>query len=164
MMDLNEILPELLLGSCPRCADDVDQLKREHGITAVLNLQTEDDFRYWEIDWARLEARYRQSGITVCRVPVRDFDRDDLRERLPECARVLDELMRAGHRVYVHCSAGMNRSPSAVIAYLHWYEGRDLDEAVRHVTRRRSCDPYVDAIRQASEDRAKRQRGEGKPR
>lgn len=44
----------------------------------------------------------------------------------------------------------------ADIDRLHWLEGRSLEEAVAHVTRCRNCDPYVDAIRLASEDRRKR--------
>ena len=68
---------------------------------------------------------------------------------------LVDGLMKDGHTVYVHCNAGMNRSPSTVIAYLHWIEGQALEEAVRHVTRCRSCSPYVDAIMLATEDRAR---------
>jgi protein-tyrosine phosphatase len=66
----------------------------------------------------------------------------------------LDGLLRAGHTVYVHCNAGMNRSPSTVVAYLHWVRGIGLDEAVEYVTSRHLSDPYVEAIRLATEDRA----------
>jgi len=54
------------------------------------------------------------------------------------------------HGIYVHCSAGMNRSPSTVVAYLHWVGGMTLDEAVDVVMQRRFCDPYLDTIRQAT--------------
>lgn len=152
-MDFDKILPQLFVGSGPIQPGDIDRLK-ETGITAVLNVQTDDDFAYWGIDWDQLARHYRKTGIEVRRVPVRDFDHDHLREQLPECGRILDELRRSGHTVYVHCSAGVNRSPSTVIAYLHWYKGMDLEEAVEFVMRCRSCDPYVDAIRLASEDRS----------
>lgn len=152
-MDFNEILPNLFVGSCPIQVGDIDLLKKRLGITAVLNVQTEDDFAYWGIDRERLARHYQRVGIEVRRVPVRDFDPDHLRERLPECVRVLDELLRHGHTVYVHCSAGINRSPSTVIAYLYWVQGKNLDEAVDHVRSCRRCDPYMEAIRLASEDR-----------
>ena len=84
---------------------------------------------------------------------MRDFDPDDLRRQLPKCVEVLDELLRQGHTVYVHCNMGINRSPSIVIAYLHWVQGWDLEKAADNVMECRSCDPYVDAIGLAGEDR-----------
>jgi len=117
MIDFDKILPNLFVGSCPRNVEGIDRLK-ESGITAVLNVQTDEDFASWGIDWDQLADHYRHLGIEVRRVPVRDFDPDHLRERLPECVRVLDELLQSGHTVYVHCSGGINRSPTVVIAYL----------------------------------------------
>jgi protein-tyrosine phosphatase len=152
-MDLDQITPRLFVGSCPVKAEDIDRLNYEVGVTAVVNVQTEEDFAYWGIEWGDLEAHYRQSGIEVRRVPVRDFDPDALRRSLPQCVGALAELLEDGHTVYVHCSAGINRSPSTVIAYVHWIEGWDLDEAIAHVAKCRSCDPYLAAIRQATEDR-----------
>jgi protein-tyrosine phosphatase len=153
VMDTSEILPHIFVGSCPRNTADIDCLRRDIGVTAVLNVQTQEDFDYWDIDWGRMVAHYAQSGAEVRHVPVRDFDREALRRELPNCVQALEELVRDGHVVYVHCSAGVNRSPSTVIAYLHWAEGWDLEQAVRHVTKSRSCDPYVEAIRLATEDR-----------
>jgi protein-tyrosine phosphatase len=148
-MDPSQILPKLLIGSFPADAEDIERLRRDFGITAVLSVQTDDDLAYSDVDWPQLEARYRKSGIETRRIPVRDFDQDDLRERLPECVAALDELLRAGHTVYVHCNMGVNRSPTIAIAYLHWVLGWNLDKAVQYVTSRRGCEPYVEAIRQA---------------
>ena len=147
-MDLSEVLPNLYVGSCPRSPEDIDSL-RNFGITAVLNVQTEDDFAYWGIDWNRLEAKYRQAGIECRRAAVRDFDPDDLRQKLPHCVEVLDDLLRQGHTVLVHCGGGINRSPTIAIAYLHWGQGWSLAKATVHVRKCRVCEPYVDAIRLA---------------
>ncbi|MDY0170548.1 MAG: dual specificity protein phosphatase family protein [Thermoguttaceae bacterium] len=149
-MNLDQILPNIFLGSCPTSLSDIERLKAEFGITAVLNVQTDEDMAYWETKWADLEAGYQQRGIECRRVPVVDFQPDDLARRLPDCVQALEKLLRAGHTVYVHCSAGMNRSPSTVVAYLHWTQGMTLDEALRFVMQRRYCDPYLDAIRQAT--------------
>ncbi|MGQ9575646.1 MAG: dual specificity protein phosphatase family protein [Thermoguttaceae bacterium] len=153
-MELDLIVPRIYVGSCPIHTDEIDRLKNEYGITAVLNLQVDEDFAWWGIDWGVLEAHYRRLGIEVRRVPVRDFSPEDLRKNLPECVGALEDLVRAGQTVYVHCSAGVNRSPSTVVAYLHWVEGWEFDEAVNYVRARHACDPYVDAIRLATEDRA----------
>jgi protein-tyrosine phosphatase len=143
----------MFVGPSPQSPRDIDQLKRDHKISAVLNVQTDDDMAYWGIDLATLETHYRKLKIEVRRIPVQDFDPDDLRRHLPQCVEALDALLQQGHNVYVHCSMGVNRSPSVVIAYLTWIKGLSLEEAYDLVTTIRSCDPYVDVIRLASEDR-----------
>jgi protein-tyrosine phosphatase len=107
-MDVSKILPNLLVGPCPTNTEDIDRLRRE-GITAVLNVQTDEDLAYWGINWDRLEPYYRSIGIDVRRVPVRDFDPDDLRRNLPRCVEVLSDLLNQGHIVDVHCNMGVNR-------------------------------------------------------
>ena len=153
-MDHSEILPNLFVGSCPRTAEDIDRLRWEAGITAVLCLQTDEDFSYWDISRHWLAAEYHRAGIEFRRAPIQDFNPEELRRMLAECVQALDDLLREGHTVYLHCNVGVNRSPSVAIAYLHWIDGRALDEAVEHVTRCRACDPYVEAIRLASDERA----------
>ena len=152
-MDQSQILSNLFVGSCPKSPEDIDQLRREAGISAVVNVQTEGDLDYWEINWTQLETHYRNAGVEVRRVPVQDFSPHALQKHLPECVEAVDGLLKDGHVVYVHCNVGVNRSPSICIAYLHWIEGRVLDDAVDHVTRCRACGPYIEAIKLASRDR-----------
>jgi len=156
-MDVSQILPNLFVGSFPENPEDIDGLRQEFGITAVLNVQTDEDMAHHGIIWHRLELHYRSVGIDVRRVPVRDFDPDDLRRKLPMCVELLDELLDLGHVVYLHCNMAVNRSPSIVIAYLHWVQGWTLEKATAHVMKCRSCDPYVEAIRLAGEDRARKE-------
>ncbi len=145
-MNLSQVLPRLFVGSCPTNADDINHLKVDYGITAVLNLQTDNDFDYCDLDWNRIEARCHELQVEVQRIPVRDFDAEDLRKKLPRCVQALDALLRAGHVVYIHCNAGAGRSPSVAIAYLRWRQGWNLDEAIEHVAKCRSCSPNIDAI------------------
>jgi len=153
-MNYNQILPRVFVGTCPASTEDIDRLKQDLGITAVLNLQMQDDFDYWDIDWGHLESHYARFGPELVRVPVRDFDRDDLRRSLPRCVEALRELLDGGHTVYAHCTEGKGRSPSVVITYLHWVEGWSLPQAVDHVRQHRTCVPNLEAIQLATEDRA----------
>lgn len=147
MIDYNRILPQLFVGTFLESAHEVEMLRRQEGVTAVLNLQTDEDIR--EFFGEPLEALYATGGVSLCRVPVRDFDSSDLQQRLPECVRALTRLLEEGHTVYLHCTVGANRSPTVAIAYLHRSLGWDLDSAVKHVKECRCCAPNVDAIRQA---------------
>jgi protein-tyrosine phosphatase len=83
---------------------------------------------------------------------VRDFDPADLREKLHECVRVLDSLLRASHSVYLHCTAGTGRSPAVAIAYLHRCWGWYLDIAAAYIKAHRPSSPNLEAIRLAAWD------------
>ena len=61
---------------------------------------------------------------------MRDFDPADQRRALPAAVRALHGLLRQGHRVYVHCTAGINRAPLVVLTYLTLVEGIELEEAM----------------------------------
>ena len=153
-MHLSQVLPQLFVGSCPTNTDDINHLKADYGITAILNLQTDHDFDYCELDWGRIESRCNELGIAVQRIPVRAFDGEDLRRQLSQCVQALDTLLKNGQTVYTHCNSGMDRSPSVAIAYLVWRQSWNLNDAIEHVTRCRSCSPNIEAVVQAGIDRA----------
>jgi protein-tyrosine phosphatase len=148
-MNYAQLLDQLFLGSRPETPADIDRLKLDAGITAVLNLQTDEDMRAVHLVWEPLEAHYQTSDIRLCRIPVRDFDPIDLRERLPDCVHALDSLVSAGHLVYLHCTLGAARSPTVAIAYLQHCRGWNLDQAVTYVKGRWQCSPNTEAIRLA---------------
>src|SRR5262249_43298552 len=101
---------------------------------------------WYNIDWPSVEKYYLACKIEICRLPVRDFDLDELRDKLPHCAATVNFFIRAGHRVYLHCTAGINRSPTVAIAYLHRYLGYDMDSAIKIVRSCRVCDPHIEAL------------------
>ena len=153
MLDYDAILDHLFVGTYPRTRRDVDQLKSDDGITGVLSLQTDEDIRAYGLDWKRLSRHYETRGMEVERAPILDFDPIDLRARLGHAVDVLDALMGRHRRVYVHCTAGVGRSPAVAIAWLAWYRGWDLLQAVEFVKDKRHCAPYVEAIELATRDR-----------
>ena len=148
-MDMDEVLPRLFVGSYPESSGDIDRMQTDEGISAVLSLQTDEDHDYLQVDWPAMLAHYESADIAVRQVPVRDFDWDDLTRRLPDCVDSLAELMDAGHTVFVHCTAGVGRSPTVVAAYLHWSLGEELEEAVTQVKNARPSSPSIHSIQQA---------------
>ncbi len=62
-MDYTRILPRLFLGSYPETTGDIEKLRQEAGVTAVLNLRTDDDMRSVNVAWEPLEVHYRACGI-----------------------------------------------------------------------------------------------------
>lgn len=55
--------------------------------------------------------------------------------------RALEQARAAGGKVYVHCTAGLGRSPAVAIASLYWFTDMQLDEAYAYLTRIRPCGP-----------------------
>jgi len=151
-MDYAQIQPHLYIGSHPASEEDIDELKNHCHVTAVLNLQTEDDLRFYGLDWSQWEAYYEARGIVARRVPLRDGDREDQRRRLPIAVSHLAALLDEGHTVYSHCSAGASRSPLVAMAYLHWIVGWPLEEAIRYVKERRQCSAYTEVLQPSKQD------------
>jgi protein-tyrosine phosphatase len=147
-MDYAQILSGLFVGSHPRAIGDVERLRRESAITAVLNLQTDEDMRSVNLNWQPLATHYLASGINVLRLPMKE-EQIELREKLPECVRTLSALIAGGRRVYLHCTEGIGRSPTVAIGYLHWSLGWEFDAAVAHVKQARQCSPHLEALRLA---------------
>ncbi len=146
LLHFDLVFDDVFVGTAPHTRTDVERLVSALGVTAVLNLQTDEDNRRWGIPWAELEAAYADRHVVVERQPIRDFDGDDLVCRVEQAVDVLDRLLAVGHRVYLHCTAGQQRSPAVAIGFLVRHRGLSLDEAVARITRRRQCAPDLEAL------------------
>ena len=146
-----QILPRLFIGSHPRTTGDIERLRRESGITAVLNIHTDDDMRAVNLDFPPLEAHYETCPILLRRVPMVE-EQVELRAKLYSAIQALSELLAEGHTVYLHCTAGIGRAPTVAIGYLHTCLGWGWDVAVAHVKQARECAPHVEALRLALND------------
>src|SRR5690348_15099118 len=146
-----QILPNLFVGSHPRTIDDIERLRREAGITAVLNIHTDDDMRAVNLDFPPLQAYYKTCLIVLRRTPMIE-EQVELRGKLWSAIQALSELLAEGHTVYLHCTAGIGRAPTVAIGYLHSCLGWELDEALAHVKSLRQCAPHVEALRLAISD------------
>lgn len=146
MPDLSSIRPNLYVGSAPRSRAEVEELAA-HSVTAVLSLQTDDDLTKEGLRWKRLEHWYSSAGIEARRVPIDDNSPEAVIAKLDEAVTSLSTLLDQGHTVYLHCSAGVNRSPTIAIAYLVKAEGLSVDEALGLVTNARfNVQPYRQAL------------------
>jgi protein-tyrosine phosphatase len=149
MINFDGITSTLYVGTYPQSPLDIDRLRDGVRVTAVINLQSDIDMRNLRVDWARLEKHYIKRDMTVCRHPILDFDPQDLARCIRGVVARVGELEAVGHRIYIHCTAGVGRAPAVAIGHLAWNLGWDLDSAYEFVRNRRSCDPYIDAIRDA---------------
>lgn len=134
---------DLIVGSCPRNAEDVDRLIEEANIQAILCLQSDVCHQSLGINWMDVEKRAFERGLLISRVPIYDFDRLDQASMLPEVTRKLGTLIKSERKTYVHCTAGINRANLAVLGYLTFVLGIGHDDALGIVKESRpQANPY----------------------
>ena len=142
----------LLIGSCPQSPADVRRLASEAGVKAILSLQEDSDLAHFGIDGDALAREARAVGITLYRVPLRDFDPASLRSGLPAAVAVLEAALSRGGAAYVHCTAGLGRAPAVALAHAAWCRGERLGEVAEALKTVRPCNPRLAAIRGAGAD------------
>ena len=145
-LNWNEVRPNLLIGSCPMSPEDVDQILEQSSATALLSLQSDVCRRAFGIDWEELRAHGEHRHVPVVNAPMLDFDPPDQRRNLPRAVACLDDLLAAGHRVYLHCTAGCNRAPLTALGYFTFVEMQAPDAAMTLLTQTRpQSDPSWEA-------------------
>src|ERR1700739_2094397 len=94
---VSEITENLLIGEYPR-ETDIEWLKREHRVTAIHNLQDDEDLRINAIDIAALREVCAQHQIRLVRTAIHDGSADDMAHRLAAAARRRGGVARRGGR------------------------------------------------------------------
>ncbi|KAF8914162.1 protein-tyrosine phosphatase-like protein [Gymnopilus junonius] len=67
-----------------------------------------------------IPAEAPEAGIVHKRIAVEDVDYADLLIHLPSACQFIDQALRSGGVVLVHCVQGISRSAAVVAAYLMW--------------------------------------------
>lgn len=141
----------IYIGPYPQNEEDIEKIF-ESGITAILNLQTDQDMNHRQVNWETNCIHYKKRKIEPVRFPIHDFNRRDLSEKLSEAGTLLKTLVSKMHIVYVHCTAGMSRAAATVIAYLVMTGKFNVIDAHDFVkTHRPIICPDITAIRLAIE-------------
>lgn len=78
-----------------------------------------------------IPAELSASGVSHKRIAVDDVDYEDLLIHLPDACRFIDQALRDGGNVLVHCVQGISRSATVVAAYCEssfisyvWHESK----------------------------------------
>ena len=120
---------QLIVGSAPWGPEDIDFVAGDLQATALLSLQTDTDLSARGLSWSTLWAMHARSGLRAERVPIVDFDPKDLARHLSAAVAAAESLLASGHRLYLHCTAGLNRSATTAVAVRARVLG-SLDEAL----------------------------------
>jgi len=118
----------IYIGPYPQNKDDLISLSKSN-INSILNVQSNGDLNYRQINLELLKNQSNELGIELNHYPINDFDSKDLLNKLKGAADLLNDLLKKGKIVYVHCTAGMSRAAATVIIYLVLYEDFNVETA-----------------------------------
>jgi predicted protein tyrosine phosphatase len=158
-LNWGEVREDLVIGSCPTTVADIDRIQESTRATAILSVQTDECRSRFNIVHEQHQRYCERAGLMMVNAPMRDFDPPNQRLQLPRAVAALTRLLAEGHRVYVHCTAGINRSPLTVLGYLSFVETLSAEEALALIRRGRpEAEPYLDAYQGCWRDLVERHR------
>jgi dual specificity phosphatase 12 len=145
-LDCNEIIEnKIWVGSFIR-PEEVRFL-RQLGITTVLSLQSDRDLEDYHVSKSKLQKAYEAAEIELRRIPTEDFNKTALSANLGRSVAELEKaLAPRWAKAYVHCTAGINRGPTLVAAYLIKSRKMPAREAYDFISTKRHCSPYLDVL------------------
>lgn len=148
-ISVRKVSNQLYLGSCPRQEAHIGYLQ-ELGITAVMNFQADCDAMKNCVEGIGMEENphaiaplYEAANIEYVWCPTEDMSTAARAAMLPHASFVLAGLVRNGHKVFVHCNAGVGRSVAAVCGFLYYCVGLSPRQ-MQHVVAKARTVAYFD--------------------
>ena len=118
-----EIIPNLFLGSvgCSSNLEELQNNKITHIVCCASGMENKfpDKFKYYNVN-------------------LLDKENQNIRIYLDGTYKFIDDALKNGGRVFVHCYAGVSRSASILIAYLMKSKKMKFDEALNLLKSKRS--------------------------
>ncbi|MDM8525511.1 protein-tyrosine phosphatase family protein [Desulfococcaceae bacterium HSG8] len=139
----------VLAGEYPQAFDE-EELRAgmrsmlKAGVTFFLNLTEENERRLEPYhDLLKEEAVALEISAEHCRMPIRDFQTTSA-EHMKKIIQIIDNALAAGHKVYIHCFAGIGRTGMTAGCYLASH-GRSGEEALDKLARMKQGTPFEDS-------------------
>jgi len=122
-LEVAQVMAGLCLGS-QDVTQEVDILKK-YGITDIVSLG---------VEVLHLESY----SVNYHFIPILDLPETELLSVLNQVLPLIHDLISKNRVVFVHCNAGVSRSPSVVIAYLIKFQGMCFQDAFELVRSKRA--------------------------
>lgn len=126
---------KLYYGSYPQEQDDFKFIKTNLGLNIILNLQHKQDFAFGGLIPEVAHRMALNEYLSWTNIPIKDFNASDLMKKIPQVVAFLKHNISSG--VYVHCTKGLNRSATAVAAYLILFESFNATNAISKIRENR---------------------------
>lgn len=122
--NVQHVQDTVYIGDIASACNEVElkKLGITHIITAILgvNPQFPQDFVYLN-------------------VPIRDVESEDIKSHLTTTTQFIDDAVKSGGKVLIHCVCGISRSATIVAAWMMSRNGYTVDEAIHLLKEKREC-------------------------
>ncbi|XP_065582628.1 dual specificity protein phosphatase 3-like [Artemia franciscana] len=149
----NEVYPGIVISDEATAMSSY--VLRSLGITHVLNTAAHDygldpaiDQRYSYGAVRTSQSFYNHLSIKYFGIPAVDIVSYNLSRHFNEAAEFIDEALRKGGKILVHCQMGISRSATLVIAFLMIKKQLSVEEAIKTVRMKRFIYPNDGFLRQ----------------
>lgn len=122
---MSQITHNVVLGDMGNASSDI--FFRAWKITHILNCAEEHRTHKYPVD------------LPVVAIPLEDDSHPAAESLILTAAGKLEEWTKEGGSVFVHCKAGVSRSPTVVMAWLMVYKDFSFDDAWCKVVKCRTC-------------------------
>jgi len=139
----NEVYPNVYVGDVATAM--CTQVLKRLGITHILNAAQGKEKFYFVNTSAGF---YEQHGIKFLGVPAIDMMNFQMEPYFEEAAEFIDDAIRTGGKVMVHCRQGISRSATLALAYLMIKKGMTAQDALRIVRAQREVIPNEGFLQQ----------------
>ena len=112
---MSEVLDNIVIGDMENASSEL--FFRAWGITRILGCAVE-----------HINHRYPSTAPSII-IGLEDDEYPAAESQLMVAAGQLEQWINQGHRVFVHCKAGISRSPAVVMAWLIRYKNYSFDDA-----------------------------------
>ncbi|XP_043279578.1 dual specificity protein phosphatase 3-like isoform X2 [Venturia canescens] len=141
-INCDEVYPGIFIGD-ESTAKNKNYLARI-GITHVLNAAEGNRFGCVNTN----EHFYRGTNIKYCGLQLTDLPSTDISKYFYTAAAFIEDALKNGGRVLVHCVMGISRSATCVIAYLMIKKHMMAADAIRLIRQSRAIHPNEGFLRQ----------------
>ena len=134
---MSEILPNLWLGPI--------------GLTYESDFLQENNIQRIVTVYDKYHFTSAMTNLRIQSFQIKIYDTDDapIGDSFEDATTFIEEALRKNEGVYVHCFAGVSRSPTIVAAYLMRYYGFSVNDALQYIKERRPIIAPNDGFREA---------------
>lgn len=132
----DQVYPNLIIGD-KTTALDKGKLKKL-GITHIVNC-AQGHRPFGNVDTT--EEYYKDSGIHFFAIAANDVAGFNIMPFLEPTANHIDQALKSGGKVLVHCCEGFSRAPTVVTSYLMHHQNMDVRDALKQVRSKREVCP-----------------------
>ena len=122
---------------------------RDLGVTAVLNA-AQGDLEGWSVVNTK-QSYYEPKGIQFLGVPAIDLNSFPLRDYFVQAADWIENILKGGGVVLVHCVQGISRSATLILAFLIIKKKMTLQQGIEMIKKKRSIAPNEGFMQQLIE-------------